>query len=518
MRLVLPEEMRRIEDQAGREHGLTSEILMEAAGALIARELLTSVSLFVGSSGSSSQGPKIVFLIGPGKNGADGLVAARHLLQARPSLLPNVQIFANPSKPSSDELRSRQISRLLPFGVKIQPLEDFDCASGSKYLVVDALFGTGVQRPLQSPYLEVIHRLRASESFVVSVDIPSGLNAATGQIMGAAVKASLTLTLGFAKQGLFVSEGPRQVGRVQVLGLGIPPAEIATQGVSLLTEPQIAKWLPTRPRSGHKGTFGRVVVVGGSQAYPGAPILASQAAFRMGAGYVQVVGPSEVTKILTEVLKSNPEILVSSHLPEGHLDKSVFLVGPGLSDDSGGFCERMTEDYSATRQVWDADGLNWLAKLSKDDARFRKLLSSWTEDTFSRRLLTPHPLEAARLLDVAVEEIESDRLAASRALAKKFNSMILLKGVRTLICNGEKTWISPTGNTALSKAGSGDVLGGFIASLAAQGCKLSVAACCAAFIHGRLAERWKGRGLDERSMMPSDLGKDLGQYLAELKS
>jgi NAD(P)H-hydrate epimerase len=341
-------------------------------------------------------------------------------------------------------------------------------------LIIDALFGTGLNRPLDESAKALISQINQSSKPVLAVDIPSGLSADSGTAMPVAVKASTTLSFIGIKPGLLMQDGLDHCGMLWLGSLqlskalaGIKPAcqSIAVKPLGLL--------LPTRAANSHKGHFGHVLVIGGDHGFGGAAIMTAQAAMNCGAGKVSLYSRSEH---VSAMLNRQPEVMVASNDCARLLQAaSVIAIGPGLGSQSWGKA-LMVQALAANKpMLLDADALNYLASLpAAEQAALKR--QNW--------VLTPHPAEAARLLNCSTQHVQQDRLAAIGQLQQRFGGVILLKGAGTLICNqkGEITLLAAA-NPALASAGMGDVLSGIIAALLAQGLTGSDASELGAWLH-----------------------------------
>jgi NAD(P)H-hydrate epimerase len=374
-------------------------------------------------------------------------------------------------------------------------------------VIVDALFGVGLNSPLREPGASAVKRINLSPAWTVSADIPSGVEADTGRVLGDAVQADVTVTFSLAKPGLYVGKGALKAGRVIVHDIGIPPDIFQNEEyMTHLIDGQLVKsWLPRRAADSHKGDFGRVLVVGGSTGYTGAPVLAARGALRAGAGLVTVAVPSSVYQIAAIKLD---EAMVSP-LPAGEdgklgeealmplfgllAGKDAALIGPGLgrsgSVDSLVCNVLTTVDFPL---VVDADGINALAQhMNVLDGR-----------RDCPTILTPHDGEFARL---GGDLSQADRLGAARAFATEHGCLLVLKGHNTIVAlpNGE-CFVNATGNAGMAKGGSGDVLGGMILALLGQVMNPVRAAVCAVYLHGYAGDLAAAE-LGEYGMLPSDL-------------
>ena len=349
--------------------------------------------------------------------------------------------------------------------------------------------------------------MNASAAPKVSLDVPSGLNAATGRIEGVGVLAQVTVTFGLAKPGFFVSEGPKHVGRLRVLPIGFPFE--ALRGIAtthfLFTEKLARRYLPVRPDTSNKSNHGHLLVLAGRPGYWGAGLLASSSGFRLGAGYVTWASfepPYEMLKLIPEVLTGQAD--------DEKLWRSTFTavaIGPGLGDgpETAALIERLKGLGSKIPVVVDADAITACVKHG-----LFPLPAHW--------IITPHTGELARVLNVDSREIEKDRFKATFAAFEKVGCHVLHKGFRSIIAFEKRCLIIHAGNSALAKAGTGDVLTGMIGSLLAQGLETAQAAATASYLHGRLADEWLRCEKDKASLTASDLNELLPQVVFRLRN
>jgi len=479
--------MKELERRAA-ELGFPSDVLMENAGLAIAQE----VKRWLGSIGRQ----QILVLVGPGNNGGDGLVAARHLHDwgAR------VNICLCQRRSDDDPNYRLAQERGIPSTQANEGLAELDNILSSSELVIDALFGTGKLRPLEGIHKEVLTRVREAKEAkpnlgIVAVDLPSGLDADNGATDPSCVAADLTITLGYPKLGLFAFPGREHVGQLVIADIGIPPSlgqDIATE---IITEQFVQSMLPKRPPSAHKGTFGRVLVCAGSIHYIGAAYLACEGAMRVGAGLVTLA----VARSLQPILAAKLTEVTYVPLPEsepGFIDAQaaevlhqwlsgydVLLMGCGLSQHPSvmEFIQnsllKMPPNL-APALVLDADALNTLAQSP-----------GWWQKLTLDAILTPHPGEMARLADLPIEEVQLDRLRVTREAAARWQKTVVLKGAYTVVANPDGgATINPMANPGLASAGTGDVLSGAIAGLLAQGLSPPAAAACGVYLHGAAGE------------------------------
>ncbi len=489
MKLVTVDEMRELERLSEAE-GVSNEALMDAAGLATARTAWSALEHL-------DQTPTVVALIGAGNNGGDGLVAARLLRGWGASVTAYLCARRAPD--------DRLVAGCRESGVQIETAGDAQDLTGLRALLsaadlaLDAVLGTGRSRPIEGSLAAIIaalndERLARDSLCVLALDIPSGADADSGACDVSGVVADVTVTFACPKVGLLRSPAWSRAGRLVVADIGISPRLLAP----IATEVTTARWardnLPVRPRDAHKGTFGRVMVLAGSRNYVGAAYLACVGAARSGAGYVtlavlpglQAILATKLTEatylLLPEAPEGSPTPRAAGALRDGLQRCNVLLAGCGLGQHSavGALVHDLliTGPPIETPIVLDADGLTLLAATP-----------DWWERLAPSTVLTPHPGEMARLLDVSIEEVEADRTATARASAARWGVTVLLKGAYTVVASPEgQARIIPFANPALATAGTGDVLAGVVAGLVAQGMQPFDAATLGAFLHAAAAE------------------------------
>lgn len=482
MRLITREQAQKVDARAQSEYGLSSADLMENAGEAVVTEIC-----------KTWKAAKAAILVaGRGNNGADAWVVARQLKEIGFSEVTLIHLPQTQSHVLWDEKRKRALAG----GVRevvVGQVEDIPPSLHGDVLV-DGLYGTGLTRKSEGEEIRLIQWLNAQPTPRVSIDLPSGLDCNTGEIWGDCVTADLTVTFGLCKPGLLLNYGPRFSGRVVCRQIGFPEELLRDQAndafaVGLATA---SRWLPARPNVSNKGTFGRVVLFAGSEKFRGAGLLAAQAAMRSGAGYVHMVADDAVFPEMLQL----PELIyhTEKNIPWSQFDAStVFVLGPGWSVG-----ERIREVITELEKrkfpkvLLDAEAIN---ELSYEKAWH--LPKTW--------LMTPHPGELGRLLKKNTEVIVSDRMRAVAEASDQWQCRFLLKGFRTIVGDRHRRVVVIAGNSALAKAGSGDVLAGVIAAFSAQGLDLFRAGILGASIHGSIANRWVASGRDPASLMPQDL-------------
>ncbi|MEO8063219.1 MAG: NAD(P)H-hydrate dehydratase [Pseudomonadota bacterium] len=442
------------------------------------------------------QAKRIAIVCGAGNNGGDGYVLAR--LAQSTGLEALVLAAAPPDKLTGDALRAQE--EWLAVGGHAHPF-DADALSGSD-LIVDGLLGIGLKGAPRPETLTVIRAMNAAKRPVLALDIPSGVDADTGAVHGDAVRADLTLSFVGFKSGLFLGAGPEYAGVVLLDDLGVV-APALPQFAPLLRridEAEIASSLPRRQRDAHKGTSGRVLIVGGGGGMPGALRLAGTAALRVGAGLVSVAGAVEN---LVAVTAGNPELIYlpassATSLDEPMRAADVLAIGPGLGQaDWAQSLWAQARAVTGVPVIVDADALNLLASSPV------KLPADW--------IITPHPGEAARLLGVQIPEVQHDRLGAVRELVARYGAVTVLKGAGTLVASaadgGTEVFICERGNPGMATAGMGDVLTGVIAGLRAQIPDSARAARVGVLVHALAGDSAAQGG--QRGLLASDVLAEL---------
>lgn len=498
MRLLSVQQSREVDELSCKVYGLTHEILMEAAGLQAARECQQNFYPEL------TRGMTAVFC-GPGHNGADGLVMARHLHSMG---FRDVLVVLVAPKAQRAELFRAQHKRAELHGLRvIDGLRETKKLAQvhSATLIVDALFGTGFKKKFEGDAKKMVELINSLKVPVVSLDCPSGLNCDTGAAPGATVQAHTTLTFGLPKPGFFMAEGPRLVGKLRVLSIGYPYE--CLRGVAtthfVFNDKLARRYLPQRKERTSKADYGRLVVMAGGENMYGAGILAVQSAYRMGAGYVIWAGKD----LPFSRLEQTPEVLtfdVDNEDVWNTKKVTAYAVGPGLGvrDEVAQIIRRL-KNLKVKKVVLDADAITVCVK-----HHLFPLPKSW--------VITPHTGELSRIIKKSVKDIEADRYGAALMAAQQVGAHVLLKGYRSLLAYEKRCMVIHSGNSALAKAGAGDVLTGMIGSLLAQGLDTVQATATAAFIHGRLADEWVRSGFDKRSLNPSDLKESLGSILSRL--
>ena len=555
MKLVTVKEMKHLE-QAADAAGHSYAAMMELAGHAVAEAIQGCIEV---------RNKRILVLVGPGNNGGDGLVAARYLNQS------GAQIVCYLWKPRPDDdphLRAVQ-------GSSVHCLKSDNDGDGKTLrtalhnadVIIDALLGTGIARPIEGTLAEFlglvrtvveerrrppVHKLTAlapshsvsatpivPSPFIVAVDVPSGLDCDTGAVDPSTLPADLTVTFAAPKQGQFRFPGAQVLGKLAVADIGIDPALVGGIQEKVATPRDIGAMLPPRPRNAHKGTFGKAMIVAGSVNYAGAPYLAAAAAARVGTGLVTLAPPQPIYPILAAKLTEATFLLLPHDMGvfvpgaikvlapklKGY---TALLLGPGLGREKAtvAFVHQLLHIAEGPRSrqigfqrgketaaqkmdipplVIDADGLNALAEAE-----------DWWTSLPQNCILTPHPGEMARLTGLEHARINEDRIGIAREYAAKWDQIVVLKGAFTIVAapDGRATLI-PFANPGLATAGTGDVLAGAITGLLAQGSVPFDAAVCGAYLHG-LAGSIVTDQIGEAGTLAGDLLPALPRAIAKL--
>ncbi|MCB0211148.1 MAG: NAD(P)H-hydrate dehydratase [Anaerolineae bacterium] len=533
MYIVSTQQMQAAE-KAANASGLSYDTMMENAGRAVAQ----AIERYADVSGG-----QVLVLVGPGNNGGDGLVVARYLAQSGVTVAAYIWKRNIENDPNWSRLDQTSVERIWGDDASSQTrlaqlLDESD-------MIVDALLGTGVSRPIEGSLAELLDQTKAvvmarqakhddphivepaRPQFdsaplpaIIAVDVPSGLNSDTGQVDPHTLTADVTVTLAAVKKGHILPPGPDVVGQLVVGDIGLTPDYYPSDvTLEMATAAKVARMLPARPVTAHKGTFGTALIVAGSIDYTGAAILCGQAAVRAGAGLVTLAIPQLIHPIAAAVIRE------ATYCPLPHNDgfiapnavrvvqakfskASALLIGPGLghNDSTSMFLkDLLTVSDTLPPLVLDADALNILAQQE-----------SWWQLLPSDGILTPHPGEMSRLMGTTIKEVQADRLTIAAKMAAQWQQVILLKGAHTIVAAPHgRTMVLPFANPALAKAGSGDVLAGTIVSLRAQGLAPFEAAVAGAYLHG-LSGEYAREDLGATSVTAGDLAATLPLAIQEI--
>lgn len=484
MKVPTAEQMQELDRKAIETYRIPGIVLMENAG--------RGATEVISNAFPDIQKRRVAIIAGKGNNGGDGFVIARHLLNRGVSV--KVFLLSNPKALRGDAETNFGIFQRMKGEVFPVPsskdyqkvkkdLEKFD-------LLIDGIFGTGLDAEVRGYYREVIDHLNTLQKPIVAIDIPSGLDANTGKPLGTAIRASLTATFGLPKVGHLIPPGLDYVGDVHVVDIGIPRRLVDEEKIQthLLEEEEIRRWLsiPRRPDT-HEGDYGHLLVIAGSVGKTGAAAMACEAALRMGAGLVTLAIPKslnaimevKLTEVMTEPLPETPKQTLSLRAFNAILrlceNKRAVIIGPGI----GTFKETQSLILKLIKAlnlpiILDGDGLTVLAAQPKILPTSNRSL-----------ILTPHPAEMARLIESTVKEVQEDRIGISRKFAQSHHVHLILKGYRTLLATPKgEVFINPTGNPGMASGGTGDVLTGMIGGLICQGFDILPSLQISVYLHG----------------------------------
>jgi NAD(P)H-hydrate epimerase len=500
MKIVTSQQMRNIDQRAIKEFGIPGPVLMENA----ATALVTEMERFF----DGLAGLRVGIICGKGNNGGDGFALARRLairgVAVCVALLAPFSVLAGEAKVNLSILRKTFV-QITP-NASVRSLSDILAWSD---IIVDAMLGVGLSSPLKGVFAQAVELINASGKPVVAIDIPTGISADSGAVMGTAVKADITVTMALLKRGLVLLPGAEYAGAVRVADIGIPSEVVDEEKILVTLLDRGFAWGVISPRESgaHKGDFGHLMVIAGSPGKAGAAVMAARSALRTGAGLVSVATPNGLVPIIqsqlveamcvpsAESIEGTLGIGSEEELCRAAVGMTACTIGPGLSTHHEtvqvvrNLIQRMTIPL-----VIDADGLNALAG-SVDILERSK----------APVILTPHPGEMGRLTGLSSADVQKDRIGIASGFSAKYKVILVLKGAGTVVaCPDGRVFINSTGNPGMSTGGTGDALTGMIGSLLAQGYTATQAACLGVYIHGLagdLAVKEKG----EMGMIAGDL-------------
>jgi NAD(P)H-hydrate epimerase len=506
MRVVDSSTMRKIDQYCIETLKIKGIILMENAALKVFSEVENKLK--------KTNGKFVTILCGVGNNGGDGLAVARHLYLKGYDV--KVFIVGDIDKASKDFQDNfyilKNINQIDKDSVYLEVLSENNLNNLKEALiqcdiVLDGIFGTGLKRNIEGIHLSAISLINESSKYIISIDVPSGLNSDNGKVLTEAVKANETITLQLYKKGFLNYEAFNYCGEIKVVDIGIPKKviEMLAEEVFITSKEWVASRIPLRSKISHKGNFGKVLIVAGSNEYTGAAYFSAQAAVKSGAGLISLSTGKDVRKILQSKLA---EVMVSQYEDKIKLKKlidnsDVIAIGPGLGNEKNTFS--LVQEVLLREKipvVIDADGINAL----KDNLEVLLKRQGVT-------IITPHLGEMSRIVNKPISEIEENRMEIAKEFAIKYNTIVLLKGYNTIITDGKKVMINPTGNSAMASGGMGDVLTGLITSFIGQGIEPFEATVCAAFIHGAGGDKL---AKEKYSVTASDILESLPYTIKEL--
>lgn len=471
--LVTGNEMHAYDTYTIEQIGIPSLVLMERAALKVAEYI----------EGRFPADSRVLCVCGTGNNGGDGFCVARLLTDH--GFYVDTVLIGDYVKATTET--KTQLAILKQYGIS-----PYTKIPDKKYdVIIDAIFGTGLKRTVEGNYKEVINEINLHKGVRISIDIPSGVHADNGQILGTAVKADITITLAFRKRGMYLYPGSNYAGNIELVDIGITAKSFGNQLPGMYTVFDDAKnYFPKRRNDGNKGTFGKVLLVAGSKNMAGAAILAGRSAYKSGAGMVKLVIPESNRVIIQETL---PEALIQTYSGTEELSETeekefiknmewadVVAFGPGMSISAIGKKLLRLAITDKKQLVIDADGINMLA----EDDDLLRLMVSQIDQNKKQVILTPHMGELARLLKKKTDEVVQDETTCAVDAANLTHCTIVAKSARTHVCQqGLPIFLNTAGNHKMATAGSGDVLTGIVASFLAQGLKPYQAAQSGVYVH-----------------------------------
>ncbi|HEY9061951.1 MAG TPA: NAD(P)H-hydrate dehydratase [Pseudobacteroides sp.] len=483
MKVATPEQIGRMDDETINKIGIPGIVLMENAALKVVEETTRSIG--------AMEGKKVIVLAGKGNNGGDAYAVARHLNNL--GAYVSVYITSKKSEVKSDA----QINLKIIENMNIKTVEvvdknilseikrELECCDA----VIDGIFGTGFKGQVTGIIEEIVKLVNDSSKYVVSIDIPSGVNGETGKVLGKSIKAHKTVTFTFPKTGLLISPGCEHTGELVIADIGIPKSicDAVNMKTTLIDKEHVSDIIPKRIKESSKGNYGRVLIISGSTGMTGSGCLCAKAALRSGAGLVYLGVPAVLGNIYSAQLVE-PIVIPFEDKGKEHFSKesakdilkqmekmNVAAIGPGIScrQDIIELVQEILVNASVPI-VLDADALN---AVSKDAAILKKAKVPV--------VVTPHPGEMARLMGMSISDIQNDRIKHAGDFSAQYNVITVLKGSKTIIAApGGRIYINPTGNPGMSTAGTGDVLTGIIAGFIGQGFTPEDSAVAGVFLHG----------------------------------
>jgi hydroxyethylthiazole kinase-like uncharacterized protein yjeF len=504
MKILTSAQMKEIDRRTIEEVGIPGPVLMENAGIQIFRFLQALILPYVDED-------KIIIVAGRGNNGGDGLVIARHLWNN--GMTPHVLLLGSREEVRGDAALNLKIAEKIGLAIsEVKSEADWNVQKRrlkDASIIIDAIFGTGLTKPAGGLYALAIEDINRSDAFKVAVDIPSGLSSDSFEIIGPAVKADVTVTLAAPKIAHVLPPAEEWVGELMIADISVPRPLFDSPELKLemVDKQDVLGSFQKRKKNSHKGTYGHLFIIAGSLGKTGAAVMAAKAALKTGAGLVTVATPKSglpmvargMVELMTEALIETTEGTIAAEaLPQARRllkGKDVVLVGPGISthEETASFLVSLLPEVKRPLVI-DADGLNILSGRPE-------LLKKLPRPT----ILTPHPGEFARLVDLPLREVIERKLELAPEFARKHGVYLVLKGYRTLTCSPDgRTFINPTGNPGMATGGSGDVLSGMMANFLMQEKDALRAALTAVYLHG-LSGDLAVEKIGERALVASDL-------------
>ncbi|SFR75266.1 NAD(P)H-hydrate dehydratase [Anaeromicropila populeti] len=504
--VVNSEQMRAIDQYSIEQVGIPAMVLMEKSALSVASVMMEKVS----------RSDRILAVCGTGNNGGDGIASARILKEE--GFQVEVLIIGDEKRATEQTKNQLRIARNL--GVSI-----LNTAKVSEYnVIIDAIFGIGIKKTVAGAFEAVINSINEANNTVFSVDVPSGINSNDGKIMNVAVKADYTITFGYHKFGTILYPGCEYAGKIIVADIGFPKNYHKKFPLStFIFESEDISLLPERRNYSNKGSFGRVLIIAGSRNMSGACYLSAKSAYRSGAGLVKVLTVKDNRNIMQTLL---PEALLATYDPlnlknKMEMDRIVseikwattVVIGPGIGIMNSSECLLdIVLNHTDVPVLIDADGLTMLSGKEKYIKKVSEENKDFEINLPDNVIITPHLKEMERLTNLPVEQISEQIVDIAKTITKNKSFVLALKDARTVVTNGEQTYINISGNNGMATGGSGDVLTGIIAAFLAQGMEKFVATALGVYVHG-LAADYAVKGKSTYALMASDIAEALPYIL-----
>lgn len=514
-------QMKEVDSYSINTVGIPSVVLMERAALSVTEQIVKECPDICTSKG-------IICVCGSGNNGADGLAVARQLYLRG----YKVAVYLNEGRHSTEEYRI-QLNIIRNLGIQYINDPDFSAYG----VIVDALFGNGLSRELEGVSVEIVNAINKAHdngAYVVAVDIPSGINATTGEVSGCAVKADATVTFGYAKVGQLLYPGAGYCGKLVVQDIGFADCSTVMKNTYIYEQSDILRFLPQRRVDSNKGSCGKALIIAGSEQYGGAAVLSSRAAYRMGAGLVRLITHKNNRDI---VLNNNMECLIDTYedvsCEDDSYDEKVkssiewadaVCIGPGLSKNhmaeylvrlvtcNTGIGDKIDEDFDSDSGT--DKGTDKGRKLLLDADALNIIAAKNIEYNGLNVVITPHIGEMSRLTGMSIAQIKKNPVKTAVTYAKEHNCVCVLKDARTIVTDGNSIYINVSGNDGMATGGSGDVLSGMITSLMAQGMDCFAAAKLGVYMHG-LAGDAAAKAQSRYSMVAGDIINNISKIITE---
>lgn len=496
IRIATGQQMQAIDAYSIHEIGIPGMVLMEKASMALYEEVVKHLH----------RHSRSLIVVEKGNNGGDGLALGRLLTEAGYDV--TIYEIGGIKKASESYLAQRRI--LEKMGISLEK----NMPEGAYDVIIDGIFGVGLTREVTGVQKEVIEYLNKQEAYRIAIDVPSGVDASAGKVLGTAFMADLTVTFGLSKIGLLLYPGASYAGRVVIKDIGFPKMAVREiQPGAFSYEPGDEERLPRRNPDSNKGTYGKVLIIAGSKNMSGAAYLCGNAAYRMGSGLVRIFTEESNRQILQTQL---PEAILTTYqgwedgkkrLKEAISWADVIVFGPGRGQgkETRGFLH-LLKKYAKVPVILDADGLNEISNMEKQG-------ETYLEDFEVPVIITPHMLEMSRLSGYSLEQLKEDRISLAQKYAKEKGVVLVLKDSRTIVTEGDEAlYLNQTGNSGMSTGGSGDVLAGMIAGTLAAGMDPMDAAAMGVFLHGRCGDE-AAKVYGERSLLAGDIIGFLGKVL-----